>query len=656
MRQSAACGLFMALGLGGFEANAQVAVSGSNPFPTLPFAARLVSGDFDKDGDVDILYQSGNTSGAGWNYMQNNGNGTYTTIAASGTGTFSSGPFNGITFTQFASMFVVDYDKDGDFDLLDNQNNASRLLVNNGNGTFSVSGSNPFPTLPFASRISFNDFDNDGDTDALYQSGNTSGAGWNYMQNNGNGTYTTIAASGTGTFSSGPFNGITFTQFTAIFGLDYDRDGDLDLIDNQNSSSRLLVYNAGVYTVSGSNPFPVLPFATRLSLVDADSDGDVDVLYQASNTSGAGWNYMQNNGNGTYTTIAASGTGTFSSGPFNGITFTQFASVFIFDYEKDGDLDILDNQNNASRLLTQTNTPPRLLTSTPSNNAMNAVRDGNIVLNFSEAVVAGTGNIYIRRTSDNSIFETIAANGARVTGTGTSTVNVNPVGILSSNTSYYVTFDNTAFRDASGAAFGVLTPGSLAISSITSNTFLTFTTSTILPVRVLSFTATRQAGGVGVQWQTSNESAIDHYEVEYSLDGIHFSSLDRQAAVNTVSGRTYTYVHPSPVAGTQYYRLAVYEQSGEKSYLPVVVIRIEDLKNPIRLYPVPAVSSINARFTSGRYTRVQLVDVTGRILASQTVGQSTETVTFPVQGYGSGVYYLRFISTAGTEVQSFNKN
>ena len=648
----------MALGLGGFNAGAQVAVSGSNPFPALTFAARFVTGDFDKDGDVDILYQNGNTSGTNWNYMQNNGNGTYTTIAAaSPSGLFSAGPFNGIAFTQFASMYVTDFDNDGDFDLLDQQNGSSRLLVNN-SGTFAVAGTNPFPVLTFAARMTFNDFDGDGDTDVLYQNGNTSGTNWNYMQNNGNGTYTTIAAaSPSGLFSSGPFNGVAFTQFASMFSFDYDRDGDIDLLDQQNGSTRLLVKSGATYTVSGSNPFPALTFAARMTLVDADSDGDVDVLYQNGNTSGTNWNYMQNNGNGTYTTIAAaSPSGTFSAGPFNGVSFTQFASYFIFDYERDGDLDLLDQQNGSTRLLTQTNTPPKLSASTPANGNMTFTRDANIVLNFSEAVTAGTGNIYIRRASDNSIFETIVAAGARVTGTGTATINLNPVGVLNSNTAYYVTFDNTAFKDASSAAFGVLTPGSINIAPITSSTFLAFTTSTVLPVRVLSFNAVKQGSGVGVQWQTAFESGIDHFEVEYSLDGVHFSSLYSVGAVNTTLGKTYNFVHPTPVAGTQYYRLAIYEQSGEKSYLPVVIIRFDDPKNPIRLYPVPAVSSINARFTSGRYTQVQLVDVSGRVLAKQTIAQGSETVTFPLQSYGSGVYYLRFKTATGTEVQSFNKN
>ncbi|WP_204271946.1 FG-GAP-like repeat-containing protein, partial [Escherichia coli] len=41
------------------------------------FDSRMVFGDFDGDGDVDILYQNGNAPGVGIGYKQNLGNGTF---------------------------------------------------------------------------------------------------------------------------------------------------------------------------------------------------------------------------------------------------------------------------------------------------------------------------------------------------------------------------------------------------------------------------------------------------------------------------------------------------------------------------------------------------------------------------------------------------
>src|SRR5687767_14579235 len=43
-----------------------------------PSTARIFNADFDGDGDQDLLYQQGNTSGLGIHYAKNNNNGTFT--------------------------------------------------------------------------------------------------------------------------------------------------------------------------------------------------------------------------------------------------------------------------------------------------------------------------------------------------------------------------------------------------------------------------------------------------------------------------------------------------------------------------------------------------------------------------------------------------
>jgi hypothetical protein len=170
-----------------------------------------------------MLSQNGNTAGTGISLRLNNGDGTYAAAidATAGTGLFTSGPLNGISFTQILtnsnpSLYVVDVDNDGYQDLVEFNNGAAgRVVHNNGNGTFTQQAS-PFATLTFAARAVFGDWNGDGATDVLYQDGNTSGTGIALQLNNGNGTFASAiaAAAPSGTFASGPFNGITFTHIT----------------------------------------------------------------------------------------------------------------------------------------------------------------------------------------------------------------------------------------------------------------------------------------------------------------------------------------------------------------------------------------------------------------------------------------------------------
>jgi len=117
--------------------------------------------------------------------------------------------------------------------------------------------------------------------------------------------------------------------------------------------------------------------------------------------------------------------------------------------------------------------PPTLSSSTPADNATSVSESANIVLNFSESVDVETGNITIKKTSDNSTVETFnVATSGQVTGTGSSQITVNPSVTLDTSTEYYVLIDATAFDDSSNNSY----------AGISSTTALSFTTGdNILP-------------------------------------------------------------------------------------------------------------------------------------------------------------------------------
>ncbi len=460
-------------------------VSGSNPMPILTFGGRILFIDIDSDGDADLLSQNGNTPGTGIELRINNGNGTFAApiAAAAPSGTFGSGPLNGITFSAVItnsspSLFAVDVDDDGHMDIVESTNAvAGRWIRNNGNGTF-TSQASPFPTLTFGARIFFGDWNGDGAVDVLYQNGSTNGTGIAMMLNNGDGTFATpiAAAAGTGTFSSGPFNGISFTAITifntySLFLVDYDKDGDRDLVEQVNSTTgtgRVIRNNGGGSWSVTTTPFPSMPFGARIFFGDFESDGDLDILYQIGNAAGAGWNVQLNNGDGTYAAaITAPATGTFASGPFSGHTFTQLVtSQFVsVDIDKDGDHDVVEQVNSAPILRQQNGSPPVLASSIPADNATGVAVGSNITLNFDRSVSKGTGNIIIRRTNvGNTLFESIPVTSGLVTGSGTTWV-VNPTNNLADTTAYSITIDAGTFVDGTGKAFHELS-GKLTLNFV----------------------------------------------------------------------------------------------------------------------------------------------------------------------------------------------
>ena len=140
---------------------------------------------FDGDGDQDLLYQQGNTSGLALHYAKNNNNGTFTDFIAPG-GIMPAGtPFAGLSFTkimnpdksatgQIFGQRVFDYDGDGDVDLLEVSTTAApRLLLQNagnfstGNHFSGISGNDDQFSFKMGSRKILTD----GDTDILFSTG-----------------------------------------------------------------------------------------------------------------------------------------------------------------------------------------------------------------------------------------------------------------------------------------------------------------------------------------------------------------------------------------------------------------------------------------------------------------------------------------------------
>ena len=122
---------------------------------------------------------------------------------------------------------------------------------------------------------------------------------------------------------------------------------------------------------------------------------------------------------------------------------------------------------------------PTLVSTTPADNATGVATAANLVFEFSENIAAVSGkNVVIKKSSDNSTFETIAVtNAVRVTVSG-DTVTINPTNAFENNGSYYILIDAGAFRDSAGNDFAGITSAT-ALNFTVIGAVTTTTTSTI---------------------------------------------------------------------------------------------------------------------------------------------------------------------------------
>ncbi|WP_291588604.1 DUF4347 domain-containing protein [Comamonas sp. UBA7528] len=478
--------------------------TGSVPLGTsIGNAGRTVVGDFDGDGDTDILYQTGG-NGTAFAYARSNGDGTFTNLS------FASSPFAGLSLPDITgtNYFVGDFDGDGDVDILVGVNGSSGQYFRNDGGTLSSQSSANFPAPTVGSRMVVADFDGDGDSDILYQTG-TNGSAWAYARSNGDGTFTNLS------FGSSPFAGLTLPDHGGnnYYVADFDGDGDLDILAAVNNGTGTYLRNDGAtFSSQSTSTFPQPAANGRMLVGDFDGDGDADILYQTG-TNGSAFQYARSNGDGTFTILPQ------SASPFAGLTLVDHTgtSYRVGDFDGDGDQDIISATNGSSgNLYLQSDRPPALISSTPGDNATGVSPGANIVLTFSEAVSKGVGNIYIVRTSDNQIVETISVNGGQITGSGT-TWTIDPSITLVNGVAYAVRIDSRTFVDSAGIVY----------QGINGNTTLNFTVANQAPPVIANLNGdavnyTEKSGGVLID-QSNNAAVTDADSANFNGGSVRVS-------------------------------------------------------------------------------------------------------------------------------------
>ncbi|MCX6327499.1 MAG: FG-GAP-like repeat-containing protein, partial [Bacteroidia bacterium] len=304
-------------------------------------------GDYDKDGDLDILLTGYVANSNYISKIYRNDSGVFTDINAGLTGVYAS------------SVAWGDYDNDGDLDVLltgyDGSGNILKIYRND-SGVFTDINSG----LSGVQRgsVAWGDYDNDGYLDILITGSGTS----RIYRNNGNNTFTnqsSISLSGVSNSSS-------------AWG-DYDNDGYLDILITGSGTSR-------IYRNNGDNTFTLQTSITLQGVSygsaawgDYDNDGDMDILLTGSGNS----KIYRNNGDGSFTEQ----TGTTLAGMEN-------SSAAWGDYDGDGDLDILlSGYNSNCYALIYKNTSSVLNTApaAPTNLQSTGVSINKVILTWNKA-------------------------------------------------------------------------------------------------------------------------------------------------------------------------------------------------------------------------------------------------------------------------------
>lgn len=605
----------------------------SSPFTGITIFTddQLIYGDFDADGDIDIHSYPGGTLNEFW---RNNGSGSFAKV------TGAADPFENVTenavFYSASGAFVADWDNDGDDDIyvpMRNSNqNEKNFYYRNDNGKYVLQSgaSSPFNGINVSgnNQLIFGDFDVDGDIDLHNYPG--SQLDNEFWRNNGSGGFSKV------TGAQNPFDALpgkaAFSSAQYAYVADWDNDGDVDIFMSNIGGTSVRNYfrnDNGVYSIQtgGANPFNGMTIASDNQIIfgDFDSDGDIDLHTSDGSTTLVFW---RNNGSGVFTQV----TGTnnpFNTLPNSGAFYNNALRSFVADWDNDGDDDVFTTNYTAANqkyLFRQNDAPPTITATSPANLATGVPVDGNISLTFSKAVTGAAGkSINIRRSDNNSVFATIAANSAQVTGSGSNTITINPATDFDGATGYYVTIDKAAFADSEGRIF----------EGVSNNSLLRFTTGlaavapTVTTASVSDVTlTTAQLGG---EVTADGGAVVTERGIVWNTSGTPTTTLSNKVVIGSGTGAFGTTVTGLP-EGTHIYIRAYGTNSKGTSY-----------GSEVDFYTKTSVSSI----TPQDGTPTNAASVTYQVVFAQSV-TNVDAADFTLTTSGLSGASVSNVSGSGT--------
>ncbi|MDF2192138.1 SGNH/GDSL hydrolase family protein [Paraflavitalea sp. CAU 1676] len=174
-----------------------------------------------------------------------------------------------------------------------------------------------------------------------------------------------------------------------------------------------------------------------------------------------------------------------------------------------------------------------------------------------------------------------------------------------------------------------------------------------LPVRLYAFSASLKNDKVCVQWTAAHDAANDVFDIERSVNGIHFESLGRVSVDKEAGKQSYTFWDGHPVPGNNYYRIGFLNTAYQKEYSKLALVKLAAPSFKLdKLSAVPAAQSLHLEV---KVDALQMIDITianaaGVILQRKQVSvkPGSNTLRVPHAFLQRGVYHVRLVSDRGT--------
>ena len=158
-----------------------------------------------------------------------------------------------------------------------------------------------------------------------------------------------------------------------------------------------------------------------------------------------------------------------------------------------------------------------------------------------------------------------------------------------------------------------------------------------LPLDLLSFSGQLIHDKTKLQWLTANEVNTARFDIEHSTGGNDWKQIGIVKAKNTAGDHRYEFLHETPAAGWNYYRLRMVDVDGRYRHSKVIAVRVSG--PALLVYPNPGNGQFVVQIDNARSVLLQLFDASGKMVHRQQLVQGMNQVD--VKFLSRGVYVLK---------------
>ena len=279
------------------------------------------------------------------------------------------------------------------------------------------------------------------------------------------------------------------------------------------------------------------------------------------------------------------------------------------------------------------------------------------------------GQTYIYTLNSLATPTTLTRKWTVQTGGGTFSGSVNGLAWTQTGSLHFSTATGIYFIDqgtastVSGTVQATLVPGSNS-TTLTDLASDKFPTQSTLPVKLGTFTVTKQGNNAVIDWTTLTEANTNHFEIERSFDGINFTTVGTKQASGS-STTVVSYQHLDPITTSAriiYYRLKTVDVDANNSLSKIVALRLNGvLVSDFTVYPNPFTSDLKIQISSEKETSItiRVSNAMGQPVVNRQVmlqsGENVLVLSSEVSKLQSGMYMLEIISAEGKTTQKIIK-